>query len=442
MTADTAIPAFKPGFGGWAYRDDKFYRFFEDRIVVIRGGDDPAAWCKTADRPHWRATRMMADREFAFAVAGDSTASDAITVTDRCGRSYVQRNGQLLLPDLSKYLNMECGREMAYARLHDSVPKPVRDRVALVASRRWHLYQLLVRSPAAADLFDSNPALCCMLASHWAFRAAPVTHAARSARRLAKRTRTAILDALGLPPLPTVERIMRVIPAQDATVKQMFYFRRAVADERVRRKMAHLPVLNHYLLRTLCDPAYEPLLAPSFLAEWAAKICDPEQRVNWRSSDTVLFAELQDYARLARIWRGKAELPPLRSIASLRRRHDRLVRTLMLERARSEPNIGFPAAPFPGNEDVQPIADYHELVRESDEMRHCGFCYRDQILKGEYAMYRALKPERATVGLVRATDGWRVHQVRGRCNRPVAADSADAILRALADWKITGLCFA
>ena len=430
MTSDSASPTFKPGFNGWAYRNDKFYRFLDDRIVVIRGGDDPATWCKTADRPYWRSSRMMADREFGFAVADDCPGFGETTVMDRCGRAYVQRNGQMLLPDLSKALNMECCREMAYARLHDSVPAPVRERVAQVAGRRWHLYQLLARSPGAADLFDSNPALCCMLASHWAFRSAPITHAARSARRLANRKRTVILEALGLPPLPAVERIMRVIPAQDATVRQMFYFRRAVADERVRRKMAHLPLLNYYLLRALCDPAYEPLLAPSFLAEWAARPYDPEKR-NWRSSDTVLFADLQDYAQMARIWRGRADMPPLRSIASLHRRHDRLVRALMLERARHEPNVGFPAAPFQGNEDVQPVADYRELVRESEELRHCGFSYRDRILKGEYAVYRALKPERATIGLVRVTDGWRVHQIRGLGNRPVDLRHADAILRAL-----------
>lgn len=77
----------------------------------------------------------------------------------------------------------------------------------------------------------------------------------------------------------------------------------------------------------------------------------------------------------------------------------------------------WPAAPFPGNEQMLPITCAQMLIDEGYAMHHCIPTYIDQILAGTGYAYRLLAPQRATVFLRRTQSGdWHVLDVRLVCN--------------------------
>ena len=70
-------------------------------------------------------------------------------------------------------------------------------------------------------------------------------------------------------------------------------------------------------------------------------------------------------------------------------------------------------------------------------MSHCVGSYWRKIVRGDYAVYRVLEPERATLGLrwSKARPAWSIDQLRGFANQPVRPETK-VLVR---DWVETGV---
>ena len=127
-------PEFRQGFACCAYKEEKFYSFGDDRVVVLKGGDRPASWTKSLAQPGWHSSRMAADRVLGRLdlLAGQS----AETITDRFLGHYVQRNGQMLFLDLPGFMKVRCADEHAYSKLTASIPDEIAARLSTISERR------------------------------------------------------------------------------------------------------------------------------------------------------------------------------------------------------------------------------------------------------------------------------------------------------------------
>jgi len=91
-------------------------------------------------------------------------------------------------------------------------------------------------------------------------------------------------------------------------------------------------------------------------------------------------------------------------------------------------SFGLP--PIKGTVDIQPVRDTAELVHEGKVQKNCVASYEEQILYGEYFVYRVIKPQRATLGLILdSSKKWtpKIDQLLLKCNRPVSYATREVV---------------
>jgi hypothetical protein len=100
----------------------------------------------------------------------------------------------------------------------------------------------------------------------------------------------------------------------------------------------------------------------------------------------------------------------------------------------------FPAPPFSGTEFIVPLADEGELADEGWIQHNCVASYRGFVWGGKACIYRVLKPERATLLIVRSrSDGmWRRRELKGLANAAVKRETENAVDAWLAEQQVLG----
>ena len=73
---------------------------------------------------------------------------------------------------------------------------------------------------------------------------------------------------------------------------------------------------------------------------------------------------------------------------------------------------------------IEPITDALMLHEEGRRQHNCVLSLLDDVTSGRSFIYRVLRPERATLEIVRHEDGyWTLRQLLAACNRPVRAET-------------------
>ena len=96
-----------------------------------------------------------------------------------------------------------------------------------------------------------------------------------------------------------------------------------------------------------------------------------------------------------------------------------------------------PPPPYPGIpgriEPLRCVGDYHV---EAETMRNCVRSYARAALAGNVVIYRVLRPERATLSLVRdGRRGWRLGELHAVANASVGAQTRREVERWLDLWR-------
>ncbi len=98
----------------------------------------------------------------------------------------------------------------------------------------------------------------------------------------------------------------------------------------------------------------------------------------------------------------------------------------------------FPAPPFPGIPGcIVPIRDARDLLAEADGQHHCGAIYFPEVMAVLAYFYRVLRPERATLLILRAgsTAPWILGDLRLFANAEPTADTTSFVSEWLANAK-------
>jgi len=123
--------------------------------------------------------------------------------------------------------------------------------------------------------------------------------------------------------------------------------------------------------------------------------------------------------------------------------HDRLTRRLnrrmYAQNYRNKFDVDYPAPPLEGTETIIPIRNGLSLIKEGDDQRHCAASYHNDIVRGEYYIYKVLAPERATLGLILAYGQKpKLEQVYLKQNKEVSAETMKVVLGWLTKAPIKG----
>jgi hypothetical protein len=339
-----------------------------------------------------------------------------------------------LLPNLRVPANGDEGAERdtgedaaARRRYWEQVPANVRLVVQPYAEGHWKLLAWMARTgDAAQDLVVSNPSLAFALACYREFRARrgrPVEAYAPPLLVYEKQRR--ILGWLGFPSSEAVRHILQKVEHPAINAQRLLALRPRLADAGVRQRLAHLPRIGKSVLRMAADGSVLAV-TPRMLQDIQAGQLDPPDR--------RALALLHDMVRMWQQVRPRAPLPLFHRFARIGEVHDQLAQEVNREATAAAPMQAAPAAPpLPETDAIVALTTRQQLVEEGEAQHNCVASYFGSVALGYRAIYRVLKPERATLSLVRRRAGWRIEQLKGPYNRSVRPETRRAVSLWLAD---------
>lgn len=214
---------------------------------------------------------------------------------------------------------------------------------------------------------------------------------------------------LGFPPTDGAARVLAKIAPESASAELMEPLREALKDPNVTKAMAHLPRLNAGVVAIAQDRMLRPAVTPKLLQE-IAQIATEKYRASIAES-------IEDTLRMFFRVHPQRRSPQFQSLARLREIHDEISVEYL---RREEPAIRafrFPKPPVPGTADIVPICTMKDLIEEGRGQNNCVATYAERVQSRRTFIYRVLKPERATLSIVRGHDGdWEISELQRRGN--------------------------
>jgi len=388
----SARPFEAPERYGWGFNPTTGgLTFFTPASIRTYRPDPPMCWYRSRDQPQWRGSH-----------GGDFELDQLVEAAGRLP----------LRMDLAGRWGMRVGRRpgiAAFASFHDRLDPEAVALASPVGRESWLLYCLLFRAPQLRELAADDLGLAMLIAAR---RRAAKWRFAR-VRLWARKKRTDILAACGLPPQKQWLKLLRRIPNEalsEATVDRVATLAREQPDTIVR--LRHLPRVNAGVLGLLA-PEYGRHVADSLLREVGGLRLEDHRGRWWH---TGVLGTLHDTVAMAHAM--EQPLPLLRSVEQLGEAHDDLVAlTLQREPGRVRP---FGPPPIPETDDIVALRSPLDLRDEAEHQRNClaWDFWADACYAGEMYVYRITKPERASVAIERRPGGrWRINELKGRFNR-------------------------
>lgn len=147
--------------------------------------------------------------------------------------------------------------------------------------------------------------------------------------------------------------------------------------------------------------------------------------------DEMSYRELQHLVQLAQDTSQMTNiqvLQPIKTRVELQRLHDELVRQINeinnslqgrveLAQSHQERYGSYPTPPIPGNEHIEPLTSWLELIEEGKIMRHCVASYHSHVASGRSFIYRTNDKQRLTISIAQRVNGtWALEQIYGFSN--------------------------
>lgn len=316
-------------------------------------------------------------------------------------------------------------------------------------SHQWALMTFMHGDEWATDLALGNPVLAYALANNSLFRGTPTDAAAVQARWHCHRKQRELLEWLGLPSSEPFVKLLRKIPAESVSpsiLRRMGFAMKS--DNRVLEYLSHVPAINSAVLELATTVKYLDLLTPKLLAEVSESTETPGEG----TVGDMIMGGVTIMEKIA----PNQKIKPFASIQQIRRFRDRadaefLAHMQRLEAARQEALAAagrerrrraaettrrrkldaqpFPDPPIPGTDSIIPLTDSEQLIQESRDQVHCAVAYATAIRCGSLYIYKVLKPERATLSIMRGAHGcWRLRELRGKKNAKVKDETLAHVL--------------
>jgi hypothetical protein len=414
---------------GIAFKNGKLYEFRARRIVVLRAWPEPMAWCRTS-KIGWRSTRKWADEMLVSCFSAmQHPAQDPgpLELFRLVPMAVDQLKAEGCSPEQIEERRVKRWKAMHHAWREreaciqpfvEQIPGEIRELIAPLRNRAWHLLCMMARCPGAIDLFRNNPALAFALSGHWIYREHPVRNPMRAARALVNRRHRDILAWMGFPGTKSTQQIFRKIAVHRLDPLALRKLKEALLDPARHKALRHVSVITTPVLSVILREDLFRLSTMSLLEELAE---------NDAQGDRVLSI-MRDTCRLDE-QQGGGHLPaPFRTARALIDRHDELAGMQRRQNIRLVRNTVFPDPPYAGHAQCQPVRTMKELLEEGLEMRHCVASYAEDVAAGSFYVYRILQPVRATLAISWRDNCWRVYELQGPGNTLVPSSIYESIV--------------
>jgi hypothetical protein len=386
---------------GFRFKEGKLYAFTEQSVMVLE------TW------PVLRALRKS-----------DDEAWQEFAPTFRVVRPYRPRKKVSAGPQLELSLGVPTGspqthclaaqRRRAFDQFRFSLPKPVAARAEKFQSRQWALLRLFHAHEQALELARLNPALCFALGNYRKFADATGAVSHEEAVAVAARRQREIAGWLGFPATDAVVRVLAKLAPESASVELLRPLRIALRDPAVAKALAHLPHLNAGVVALVLDPQLLDASTAGLLTEIAERA--PEK---YRADAATLLTDTLGLLRSVHPQRGA---PKVQSLDRLRALHDELSMEYLRRQSPALHDYHLPRPPLRGTPEIVPLRTVAELIEEGRTQSNCVATYAERVQRGGIFIYRVLKPERATLSIVRNPAGdWEIDQLKLFANQPVSS---------------------
>jgi hypothetical protein len=314
-------------------------------------------------------------------------------------------------------------RKRAFDAFRFSLPRPVAARAEKFHSHQWAMLRLFQARAETLELAEQNPALCFALANFNAFDTFGRRLSLAQAVETSMRRQRDIAGALGFPPTDGAARILGKLAPESASMEVLQPMRMTLAQGDVAKTLAHLPRLNAGVVAIACDAETRAASTAKLLDEVAAM---PTEK--YRAATAEL---MRDTLRMFFALHPRRGTPKFQSLARLREVHDEVSTEFLQREATAPESFHLPRPPLRGTPDIVPIETVEVLAEEGRLQNNCVATYAQRILRRHTFIYRVLKPQRATLSIVRGPDGdWEIDELEARSNMP----ATDATWRFVEAW--------
>jgi hypothetical protein len=224
---------------------------------------------------------------------------------------------------------------------------------------------------------------------------------------MAYRQQRDVLRRLGFPATPRARRVLRKIIPGAVTVRHLRVLRHALANERLAKRLVHLPCVNGAVLAMLENGAIDDVPQAALVRvarQDGAGAADPGRRL----SDAL------------RVWR----LTPAAATAApgVHERDDAYAASMapVGSRVTRWSADGFPPPPIPGTALIVPITSKDMLREEGRVQKNCVAGYLSSVMRRQAYVYRVLAPQRCTLSIVPSGEEWVCGQLKARANGPAS----------------------
>lgn len=319
-------------------------------------------------------------------------------------------------------------RRRAFDGFRASMPKEVATAVERFRSCQWGILQLIRDSEGVVDLARLNPALAFALGNFERFINNLTTAAKISA--ISKKRQRDIAWALGFPNTEAVVKILAKIPPECVSVDSLVSLRKALVFDESTKILSHIKKLNAGILDLVANPEFLEVSSPTLLEEVAAS---PAEKYKATTSE-ILGSTLYQLRRIDPT-DNRPIIPSIKKLHTLHR--EAFLKYSDIERRRRD-NLDFPTPPLTGTCDIEPILTTTELVTEGETQKNCVADYSERIFEGKTFIYRVLRPERATLSIVKDDAGnWQIGQLKCSSNTDVSPKTRMAVESWMAELPVS-----
>ncbi len=314
-------------------------------------------------------------------------------------------------------------------------------------SRQWSVLRMCQANAQVRELTSTNPALGFCLANMNFFctlNDSPLG----LADILATVRQRDLLDRMGFPGTESSVRLFKKILPEASYLEPLLKLREALRNEQTAKLLSHLERINTGVLALFGNPAFQACITPKLLTQVSVATSEDER--------TEVPGLLQELLTMWPVLEPVRPLPQFQSVARLREAHCEISiaycrrqqeeerrRAEVAEHNRQHANaLGarkFPMPPLVDEKDSIVALRTVEQLREEDiEQENCVASMATWVADGRGYIYRILRPERATLAIVRGADSnWVIYQLRAKRNGPVSPATQLAVEQWLRRYSVS-----
>jgi hypothetical protein len=305
------------------------------------------------------------------------------------------------------------------------LPKDIARILEPIRCGQWAMLNFLTLDWRAKELAASNPTLAYCVAARVRNATLSEPHQIDAIVGTISQKRRAILEWLRFPSTEATVRILGKIHPASLAPSLLDSLRGCLADPEVVKRIGHLRSVNMGVVSLVADPRLRTHASSRLLADVSS-----DKRERHYSFAAELLERTLD---MQEVVAADRRVPRFRSKEEIRRFHDEMAVLWSRADRESTTTYRFPKPPLPGTPEIVPLRTAADLVEEGEHQHNCVGSYGRYVERGTTYIYRVLKPTRATLSIVRGSDGqWQRGELLAADNDPVDARTERAVHRWLA----------